>query len=137
MLRRAAVTITAKCALAFLLLAFAVMSVGVSMPCLTGMGMKAEAPAPVSQSCCPEKTPAPVPEKPGCCCVDTVGKTIAEFNVGKAVQPSIDFPILPAPEIVFQISTIEPEVQQVRWPEVHGPPGIEHRTASPRAPPAA
>lgn len=144
MLRRATVTITAKCLLATLLLAFAVLSTGVSMPCLAGMAMEPVAiaqPEPKSDSCCPTKTPDPVkaqePEPNKCCCIDNLGKTIAEFNVGKFVQPSIDFPILLAPPVEFEFVQAAPQVQQIRWPEVHGPPGNERSTDSPRAPPVA
>lgn len=135
MFRRAFGTITMKGALAVLLLAFAVMSVGVSMPCLTGMSMEAEKPVAQTDSCCPEQ--APQPEKSDCCCIETLGKTIVEFNVGKAVQPSLDFPILLAPEIRIEVPQLEPLIEQPRWPEVHGPPGIVPSTDSPRAPPLA
>jgi hypothetical protein len=105
------------------------------MPCLTGMSMEAEKPPVKSDNCCPEKAPKPTKSK--CCCIDNLGKTIAEFNVGKVVQPSLDFPILLAPIVRFEQDGGAPVVHQVRWPEVHGPPGIERSTDSPRAPPLA
>jgi hypothetical protein len=64
-------------------------------------------------------------------------KNIVDFGQGKIIEFPLEFPILIPSISSFECSEVPVPVQQVRWPEVHGPPGIDRGPASSRAPPAA
>lgn len=129
-------------ALALVLMAFSVVGAAGTMRCFFGLPMEemVAVAAPVEASdCCPSKiaTPDPAPSRQACCCVDVMEKSIIEVNAAAPVVFVIDFPILDSPAPSFEFAEVEVPVQQIRWPEVHGPPGIERIPASPRAPPVA
>lgn len=132
---------TCKFAFAFLLMAFSVVSSAGTMRCFFGLPMtEVVAVAPVEATdCCPSKVEAPKPEptKPDCCCIEVMEKSILEVNKAGQVAFQFDFPIIESPlsEFAYESSIIQ--VEQIRWPEVHGPPGIVLPTSSPRAPPVA
>jgi hypothetical protein len=145
MFRRTKASITAKVSLAVLLLVFSVIAAGGAMPCIGGepmVAVKAEAVQTAMEpdhSCCKPKAavPKPVEKKSNCCCFDTLKKNAVDFSNGKATDYRIDFSILPPAPVNFEIAEPEIVVAQIRWPEVHGPPGIERHPVSPRAPPQA
>ncbi|MBC8064697.1 MAG: hypothetical protein H7Y17_07690 [Chlorobia bacterium] len=127
------------------MLAFSVVASAGSMPCLLGLPMEPVKPVVATESmspdhgCCKPKAeaPKPVEQKNKCCCIDTLTKNAVDFGVAKAVDFRIDFAILSSP--VVRLELLEPifAVEQIRWPEVHGPPGITLSQDSPRAPPMA
>jgi len=127
-----------------MLLVFSVVAAGGAMPCFGGEQMVASKAAPVAMkadhSCCKPKSataPKPAEKQSNCCCFDTLKKNAVDFNNGKATDLRIDFAILPPSPVTFELREPDVVVAQIRWPEVHGPPGIERHPVSPRAPPVA
>lgn len=145
MLRRFVESNPFRISLATVLLAFSVVASAGSMPCLLGLPMKVVEPVVATESvapdhgCCKPKAaiPKPVEQKNKCCCIDTLAKNAVDFSGVKAVDFRFDIAVFSTP--VVRVEMLEPiiAVEQIRWPEVHGPPGITLSQDSPRAPPMA
>lgn len=132
---------SSRITLAIVLMGFSVVGSAGSMKCLFGGPMEevaAVAPVKPTDCCTPEvEAPKPEPESSKCCCIDVMEKSIIEVNKTAPVAFQIDFPIIDAELPRFEFDQAIIPFEQVRWPEVHGPPGITASPNSPRAPPAA
>ena len=132
---------SSRITLAIVLMAFSVVGSAGSMKCFLGFPMEEVAVAASvkpTDCCAPEvEAPKPEPENSKCCCIDVMEKSIVEVNKTAPVAFQIDFPIIEAELPKFEFDQATFPFEQVRWPEVHGPPGIKASPNSPRAPPAA
>lgn len=128
--------------LALALMIFSAVGSSGFMECFTRMAAEpvVAVKAPVIEDCCAAEkvkaaAPQPEPKPEKCCCVDAMEKSVVEVNKANLVAFQFDFPILLEPKPEFRVDTHVVAVEQIRWPEVHGPPGISITPASPRAPP--
>lgn len=138
---RALASKSSRAALAILLMGFSVVGSAGSMKCFFGGPMEevaAVAPVESTDCCVPEvEAPKPEPESSKCCCIDVMEKSIIEVNKTSPVAFQIEFLIIEAELPKFDLDQPIIPFEQIRWPEVHGPPGISITPASPRAPPVA
>ncbi len=139
MLRKILVSITVKFALATLLVGSSVVASAGTIRCLFGMPMacttleKPVPKAPVEDCCHPKKV---APKKVNkCCCIEALKKSPTENATASSLEFRLDFPIFLAAPIRFAFAKPIFVVSQIRWPEVHGPPGDVPLSESPRAPP--
>lgn len=144
MLGRIPLSRLGRIGLALALMTFSVVGSSSFMECFTRMSAEpvvAVETTTVEDCCAADKAkavaPQPEPKSEKCCCINAMEKSVVEVNKAHPVVFQFDFPILlePKPEFTFDTPVIT--VEQVRWPEVHGPPGITTSPISPRAPPAA
>lgn len=130
---------SSRITIAIVLMAFSVVGSAGSMKCFFGAQMEeVAAVAPVETTeCCTPEIDEPERDSSKCCCIDVMEKSIIEVNKTAPVAFQIDFPVIEAELPKFEFDQATFPFEQVRWPEVHGPPGITASPNSPRAPPAA
>lgn len=138
--RKFLASISAKVLIAALLAATAVVSSAGTMRCLLGLPMsacaKVEAPKPKAEhDCCAPKAKAEKP-KNKCCCIDALKKAPNDGDKSATFEVRFDFPIIVEEPPKFEPLATISTAQQIRWPEIHAPPGPNRTPSAPRAPPA-
>ncbi len=133
-----------KIGLALALMTFSAVGTAGFMECFFRMSTEpvVAVETPSTEDCCASEkavasAPQPEPEPHKCCCISAVERSVVEVNQSAPVAFQLDFPILLEPKPEFNIESSVVTTEQIRWPEVHGPPGIVLSPASPRAPPVA
>lgn len=146
MLGRIVLPHVGRIGLALTLMLFSAVGSSGFMDCFSRMSAKpiVVEKAPIVEDCCAAEAaklaapkPAPEPTAEKCCCLDAMEKSVVEVNQSNPIAFQFDFPIILEPKPEFSVDTPVITIEQVRWPEVHGPPGIVPPTYSPRAPPVA
>ncbi len=135
--RKALATIAVKFFLAALLAGSTVVASAGTIRCLLGIPMAcamAEKPVqPEKEDCCHPQKAAPKKANK-CCCLDAK-KSPHESATTTSLDLRLDFPILLDAPIQFVFANPIVVVSQIRWPEVHGPPGSSQAPTQTRAPP--
>ncbi|MBN9501642.1 MAG: hypothetical protein BGO01_15795 [Armatimonadetes bacterium 55-13] len=146
---RVLASIAAKLTLAMLVMVAASVASAGSIRCYLGLPMKdcfmtpvgtktpVVQPAPEADSCChPKATIVKQAPKPNeCCCIEAMKQPHTNGIQAAAPEFRLDFAIILVAPLEVPVCHTEPAVTQIRWPEIHGPPGIERTPDSPRAPP--